>query len=716
MEMSSSDRYKRPRLDSGAAGVAAAAAPGAADDAAERAASAAGAAADVIGMERIADSSEEAASVSGTATAIAAAAAAATASASKPLITLKSTANQMPPGEIVMRLRNIVLQIEEHPRSASLCAKLLEAELSHFLQLDITATSATKDAIFNHLKAIYLEARSREADTIEKEWDKSAPAQVAQIVCEAAIELRNAILHSTLKYVKSDDKEASEGMQVYRGFVPDVQDPGGFIRAIIRPEDEEFWEKCIHLSLNKNHPVCGVGNPGIGKTSTTLYLLQKLIVGHKVPVVYTIREVSGRDIFYEFVPVVDNVTEKVTNIAVKVYEIFAYNKAVIPSMQNEDACFVVDPGDFKGSCAATGRTCAARFIMNASNDQGHWGGGNFTKLRNSRSEGPLGSRRANKEGVLVYASLWTARQVLLAKPHLAAIEKLSDNEVLHRFRLVGGSLRDIFTVNEVLFKQDVETALVGLARETVRELARGVCNFALSAESPSSVLIGIGPDYTIRDQFPPTRKITLKSDYVAEALAVKFLHMSWFELLDEANAGNRGNLFESYIRAKFSQAPVVFTKDDARQSLRVKPAVGKKKNYEAVRKPLTVGSKRTLVRVSDMLAAVHNDVTKQCIYYSRDESEPFIDMIYRVDGGFDAIQATIAREHDAESKKLEELVEGLGFQPGETLRLIYAVPKSRYTEFKTKPVNPLLDADSAKSANVTIYHVSVHDDDDRMVT
>ena len=45
-------------------------------------------------------------------------------------------------------------------------------------------------------------------------------------------------------------------------------------------EDKVFWERCIALSEN-DFPVCGVGNPGIGKTTTTIYLLQKLINQHK---------------------------------------------------------------------------------------------------------------------------------------------------------------------------------------------------------------------------------------------------------------------------------------------------------------------------------------------------------------------------------------------------------------------------------------------------
>ena len=178
---------------------------------------------------------------------------------------------------------------------------------------------------------------------------------------------RNAILYSKLKNISEES-----GMKVYQGLVPNVLRPGELTHVFICPEDQAFWNRCIQLSM-LDHPVCGARNLGIGITFTTLYLLQHLVMNQKEPVVYTIRLPIGKDIFYEFVPVVEN--EEVKDITVKVYRIYAYDKrSIIPSMERESAFYVVDPGAFKGSCHDTDELYDARFIMAASNNNGHWGG------------------------------------------------------------------------------------------------------------------------------------------------------------------------------------------------------------------------------------------------------------------------------------------------------------------------------------------------------
>ena len=589
------------------------------------------------------------------------------------------------------RLRPIVLEVEVHNDSASLCSFLDELD---FLQLHPLITSEPKDVILEKLTQIYLETRKREAASIPTQG-----VDIEQRHCEAAIEIRNAILYSSLENINEES-----GMKVFQGLVPDVQSPGGLTRVVIRPEDQAFWDRCIQLSL-LGHPVCGVGNPGIGKTTTTLYLLRQLLMNLKQPVVYTIRKATGsRDIFYEFVPVIEN--DQVKDITIKVYGLFAYDKkSTIPSMKRQGAFYVVDPGKFKGSCDDTDDLYEARFIMAASNDNRHWGGNEFTKNRQpSSSVARLRVYTDLKEGKLVYGSLWKGCQVILAKPYFDLLHSLDDNEVLHRFRIVGGCLRDILLFSEDVFKQAVGTAL-SLDPTVFQELAEGRFQFPFKPDSPSSLLIGICPDG------PDKRKITLKSDYVEEQLAKKYLKSSWYAILDEDNSGNRGNLFEAYLRVKFAQAPVTFSSAEARESLRDKP-VGKrneKKNYTPVSNDITVGSARTVVRVSNMIAAVRSDETQQNMYYSKNEREPLIDMIFRVEGGFDSIQATISENHKGEAEKIRTLKQQLGLGVGMTLRIFYAVPLSRYKNFVTSPVNPLLD--QADLGNVLIYHVGVSDDE-----
>lgn len=595
--------------------------------------------------------------------------------------------------EILAGLLPIVFKLTPYPNAALLCSDLNEL---NFLRLHSSISSAAKEQILQELSTIYSEARSREVARIATEGE-----HVELQHREAALEICNAILHSELKTI---DEET--GLQIYENLVPDLQNPGFMTTEIIRREDRLFWDRCIDISM-KDHPVCGVGNPGIGKTTTTFYLLQQLIVTHAQPVVYTIRKRAGlRDIFYEFVPDVQN--GQVRGVTAMVHGVHANEKTrKIPSMRTQGAFYVVDPGKFEGSCDDTDELYAARFIMAASNGNKHWGGKEFEKFRGPstrRSHLLLPNRRPNLlGGKFIYGCLWTAAQLLLAKHYLDNLFCLYDDEVLRRFRIVGGSIGDILTFNEKQFKKDVETAL-NLNATTVQELSEGRYMFAFDTTEPSNMLIAIGPDYQDWGQ----SIISLKSDYVEERLANKYLRMSWYDVGDEDNAGNRRNLFESYVRLKFSTSPVIFEENEVRESRRQLPESGKKnerKNYQLVPQGMTVGQERQVVRVSNMNASVQKDQAQKYMYYSKNESEPLVDMVYRVNDGYHAIQATISRKHNAETEKIRTLKNKLGLKSHEKLRIFYAVPSNRYNQFETKPVNPLYSQEDLN--DVHIYHVSV---------
>jgi hypothetical protein len=65
--------------------------------------------------------------------------------------------------------------------------------------------------------------------------------------------------------------------------------------------------------------------------------------------------------------------------------------------------------------------------------------------------------------------------VLLAKPYLPVLQNLKDDEIMQRFRLVGGSLRDISTFEEEAFQNAVNTALDIRKQGTVQGLVEGRC-------------------------------------------------------------------------------------------------------------------------------------------------------------------------------------------------------------------------------------------------
>lgn len=145
---------------------------------------------------------------------------------------------------------------------------------------------------------------------------------------------------------------------------------------------------------------------------------------------------------------------------------------------------------------------------------------------------------------------------------------LTDADVLDHFRTLGGSLRDVLYSETDTFVSQVDSAL-HLDSTSVQELLEGSHRFAFNKNSPSSVLIGIGPS---DDQRLTNCTVSLRSDYVEEWLTLKYLRTSWYNVLNKGKAGNRGNLFESHVRIKFSLGTVSFPKEEARKSLRTLPA------------------------------------------------------------------------------------------------------------------------------------------------
>ena len=424
--------------------------------------------------------------------------------------------------DALLRLRPIVLGLQDNSYD-DLCRSLIG--MRDFLQ--VTSLSRDKGEISNVLANVYIELRKLEAARVLTEGD----VPVDEKYRNAAIEIRNAILFSNLQEIPGGN-----GVKVYPGFVPNLQDVGTMIKVIVRPEDDCFWDRCISLSL-QGRPVCGVGNPGIGKTTTSIYLLQKLVRDMHRPVIYTIRKKAGsQDVFYDITPVVKN--DRLSDVIVKVFEILPAEKSRrIPAMKNDKAVFCVDPGLYEFSCDDRDELFEANFIMISSNDEKHWDGTNFTKFRGASSQLRLpGDPASSLPGILVFASLWTGRQVIAAKPYLDDIRELDDNEVQYRVRVVGGSLRDVLFFDEATFTNKVQISITGLETNTVHQLVEAKYMFSFKPQAPSNVLVGIG--HTNKEL--TLYKATLTSDYVEECLATAHLKMAWYAVLDEDNSSNRG--------------------------------------------------------------------------------------------------------------------------------------------------------------------------------
>mmetsp|Transcript_21989 Transcript_21989/g.51810 ORF Transcript_21989/g.51810 Transcript_21989/m.51810 type:complete len:638 (-) Transcript_21989:137-2050(-) len=630
-------------------------------------------------------------------------------SSSEAFVSLRATSPIESDIAVLTALRPIVFKFPRYSSTESLISDLNEIP---FIQQSPSIASSEDNTIkvLSELYSIYDNARRRETAKIPKN-----DGSILEEYLVTAFEISLSLLHSCLL-----DIDGSNGdMRVYNSLVPDLQNAPHLTTVIVRKEDMLFWDRCLQLSL-QNHPVCGVGNPGIGKTTTTLYLLQHIVMIQKQPVVYTIQVPIGKGVIYEISPVLEGDGDQVADVKVNVYWLHKNDIPTIPTLRKRDAFYVVDPGSFKGNCFSK-TMIRARFIMAASNDDTHWGGNDFAKDRAPNIRTPaipyvaaeIENTRNIERGVFVYGRLWTGPQLLLARPYISLLWDIEEDELLHRFRIVGGSIRDIYSFQATEVEERIEDSLALLDEGSVNNIMSGSFRFAFKPQQLSSYLIGIRP----RDRTNLNlHRVFLKSDYIEEKIAEQWIRMAWYALGNESNSSNRGNLFESYVRRTFSSSEVRLASEEIRESLRERPQQGRKQlqNYQSVSTGLAVGSSRKVVRVSNLIASVVNDATQDSFYYSKDESEVLIDMIFRVDNGYHAIKSTILKTHDAEHTKILALKRKLNLRNDQTLRIFYAIPSSRYAEFVTDPVNPLF-SDSANVqqalANVIIYHISVSSPD-----
>ena len=140
------------------------------------------------------------------------------------------------------------------------------------------------------------------------------------------------------------------------------------------------------------------------------------------------------------------------------------------------------------------------------------------------------------------------------------------------------------------------------------------------------------------------------SDLAEEMIAERHLKLSWYAALDAGNSGNLGNLFESLVRSKVSKQVELAMDHDSSPDRPPQGSKDREKNYKQSSTVICF-SNRIIERVTNLAESVRNGSIDR-LYYSRDESEPLIDMICQSDRGFLAIQATIQTQHDAATNKI----------------------------------------------------------------
>jgi hypothetical protein len=501
----------------------------------------------------------------------------------------------------------------------------------------------------------------------------SAPPTVGQVAVnpdDPAKQIRLERAKEFAKSIMSDLKPIpeSEDMQLMPNII-DIET--GIERDIvIRSMNNSFWKECIQVLNDENHlfRLCVVGTPGIGKTTCTAYAIRMLLIAKKT-VVYRIRGDDATGWYYEFIPRVNH------PIDVNVYpETVSIHH--IASLQVTSTFYIVDPGRTKKNCLLPS-DFLPKYMLISSPDERHWGGSEFKK------------KRVNEIGKFLYYPVWDLEEIQAARTYLfPGTAKPTAEEVMTRFRQVGGVPRNIFTEVYHSALEDQVKAITALTSEQVINIVKkrmdGLGTFAEG--QPKSAIIGYAkddPHLTYSKE-----KIVIVSPSVADYVYVKYIQDLW-------NEPYSTKVFETYCRALMTLREnsklrkLLFTR---------RPCVGKNdEGYQKVTRT-SVGHCSESRMVPDIVKAAKEH--SMVLFHSTDPRHKLYDFMYRsTQGIFYAFQATIGDKHDAPTSLMEELRKQLG---SSKLEIYYMVTEEKFDKFVSKPVGPFSD-----DPNTTVWHLRV---------
>lgn len=431
---------------------------------------------------------------------------------------------------------------------------------------------------------------------------------------------------------------------------------------VIRDITVPFWRACIAMvdKPKRRCRVCAIGNPGIGKTTSTPILIRMLIQAKKT-VVYLIRTNKVNGWYYEFTPDAKSNDRYTVNVYPE-----ATNIAHIESLKNPLTYYVVDPGKTKDSCDQED-TFVAKTIIVASPDDGHWGFSEFDKVRD------------DVEGFFKYFPLWSREELLNAGRILEPT--FTEAQIEQRYEQCGGVPRYVFgdddSLTKILTKQNM--ALNELTESQVRQLANGELDAVQSNsdKQPRSVLIGYEISERDDGSFVKTKVIVLSS-LIKQKMSVMFIKILWYFMKDPRYKDWK--IFEWYtheLMTKREAAPYEYRKCCGQRNFK---GIGRNKNLTVLLGGCV--SKRQVVDIVE-----HAKQTPNVLFHSLDPSYELIDFIYQDGkGAFHAFQATIGKTHSADTDKIRNLQTQVGVK--KKLALYYLVPGENYISFMTSPVNP----------------------------
>jgi hypothetical protein len=447
---------------------------------------------------------------------------------------------------------------------------------------------------------------------------------------------------------------------------------------IIRSIAIDFWNECMEV-LNTpdcTPRLCVVGTPGIGKSTITAFFIRKLLQEHKT-VVYLVRARNKCGWYYEFIP------KKDAPLDLKVYR-EKVSIEDIESLSKDTTYYVVDPGQTKNSCLPLDESLP-KFMLVSSPDEKHWG----------KSE--LKKDRGDAVATFKYYPIWDWEEIWSARSHFST--KVEDDELLKRFRQMGGVPRNLFTKSFSLKVQDQVKAINLLTKDQIIHIVNKRLDAlgTFAAEQPRSAIIGYAKDNPHLTY--STEKIVIVSPSVADYVYVKYIQDLWDEMVKGVLVDST-KVFETYCRALMTlQLPDRGKSKLRKPPFKRRPCVGKNdtKGYETVTRT-SVGHCSESRMVPDIVKAAKEH--PMVLFHSTNPRHALYDFMYRSTKGiFYAFQATIGDRHNAPTSLMEELRKQLG---SSKLEIYYMVTEDKFDKFVTNPVGPFSD-----DPKTTVWHLRV---------
>jgi hypothetical protein len=465
----------------------------------------------------------------------------------------------------------------------------------------------------------------------------------------------------------------SDGMLLMRG-VTNLETGSILDSVVIRNVERRFWSECVNQVMTPDmvRRVCAVGTPGIGKTTSTVFLIRTLFE-NKQTVVYRF---ASEPYYWEFTWRTS--TGYDVNVYTQDHDIWDIRSLIDPS-----TFYIVDPGASRENCLPDTLFQARTIIVSSSDDYECWGRSHLTK------------QIGNVNGRFMMFPMWDLEELLMARPYLQQRTVITDEDVEARFRQVGGIPRYVFADEEDLLfiSQNQKYAIASLTAKDVERIVGGNIGPGGSFDHGRLVseIICYARTYMDGEIKFDTRKVEFISRSMAEKVSKKFMPDLWRLMLREDEKVGWNKLFEAYCLHLISTP--------AARSLRCRPCCRKRTYNESQHETDVVLGGCTKVRLGCNIAKKVIEGDSMTLFHSTNPSQDLVDFIYKDnDGTVHAFKATLGKKHTVQLHLIQKLRKSLG---NCCLAMYFLIAENRFNEFVTEPTNPKTDELSS------VWHVLI---------